>query len=484
MPRFPGFVGPSYQSQSPIADRQRCMNLYLEQMEVPTAKSAATLYPTPGFSAFATVPESPGRGIFYVPHAGRLFAVMGQTLYELDADGGTTSRGTLARDLHPATLTTNGDGGNELFITSGGTGYILDLATNALTEVVSDVTMGEMLSGFFLALDVDTSTLKISDALKGTTWDGTQIAQRSTAPDPWRSLIVHQNEIWLFGEETTEVWYNAGESPFPFLPRAGAFLQAGTAAASSPARFDGSLAWLGRSRTGNSRVYRSQGYSPVRISTHAIEDAIQGYADAGAVEDAVGWAYSRLGHEFYVLTFPSANATWVYDAATNLWHERGKWNANQGRYDAYRAQWVAQAFGKHLVCDCVTGAVYSLNEDVYTDVAGDGGNELRRERVSPHVSHENRRLAYQRFELELQRGIGLTAGQGHDPQVMMQYSDNGGQTWSRESWRSAGKLGEYGTRVDWRRLGMGRDRVFRIVMTDPVPWRILDAYLEVSPTSG
>ncbi len=484
MPTFPGFVGPSYQSQSPIADRQRCMNLYLERMEVPTAKSAATLYPTPGFSLFATFPESPGRGLFAVPHAGRLFTVMGQMLYEVAADGGLTACGEIARDPRPATMTTNGDGGNELFVTSGHHGYIFDLATNVLTEVVAPVAMGDMLSGFFLALDGDTSTLKISDALKGTTWDGTQIAQRSAAPDPWRSLIVHQNEIWLFGDETTEVWFNAGASPFPFLPRTGAFLQVGAAAAFSPAPFDGSLAWLGRSRAGNSRVYRSQGYSPVRISTHAVEHAIQGYADAGAVSDAVGWSYSRLGHEFYVLTFPTANATWVYDAAAQLWHERGKWNANQGRYDAYRGQWVAQAFGKHLVCDRVAGALYSLNEDIYTDVDGDGGNELRRERVSPHVSHENRRLAYHRFELELERGIGLTAGQGHDPQVMLQYSDDGGATWSHESWRSAGKLGEYGTRVVWRRLGMGRDRVFRVVMTDPVPWLILDAYLEVSPTSG
>tara|TARA_B100001013_G_scaffold241720_1_gene149261 strand:- start:334 stop:1779 length:1446 start_codon:yes stop_codon:yes gene_type:complete len=477
--KFPGFVGPSYVSQSVRAADQRCINWYVEQIEVPGEPFQTVLYPTPGCAVFddGSATESPVRGM--IEQNGRCFAAIGQTLYEIDTEGALTSRGTIARDTSPATFSSNVDAGDEMFITSGDKGYILTLSTDVLTEVVSSgAAQGEFLDGFFLALDSDTSTLKISDLNDGTTWDATQVAQRTAGADPWQAMVVAHRDIWLFGQQTTEVWYNAGTSPFPFAAIPGAFLEQGIAAPFSAARFGNTVMWLGSSEDGVGVVWMANGYSPSRVSTHAVELAIQSYIRNGnSITDAVAFTYQEDGHIFYVLNFPTAKATWVYDGATQLWHERGTWDIDDVEYKAWRPQYHAYAFSKHLVGDREIGTIYDMSVSQHADA---GGGPLRRLRRSPHISAENNYLIYNEFQIEMQTGLGLTTGQGSDPQAMLRWSDDGGETWGNEHWVSAGKRGVYGTRAIWRRLGRGYDRVYELAVTDPIPWRVTGAYLDIT----
>lgn len=479
--RFPGFVGPSYVSQSPLAAVQRCINWYVEQVEAPGEPSQAVLYPTPGCTSFwadgEAPTESPVRGM--TEQNGRCFAVVGQTLYEINSNGTKTSRGTVARDLSPATFAANVDAGDELFITSGDKGYILTLSTNVLTEELSSgASQGAFLDGFFLALDDATSTLKISDLNDGKTWDGTQIAQRTAGSDPWQAVIVVHRDIWLFGKQTTEVWYNAGTAPFPFAAIPGAFMEQGIVAPFSASRVGNTVMWLGSNAHGAGVVWMANGYTPTRVSTHAVEHAIQDYVRSGlSITDAVAFTYQEDGHEFYVLNFPTAKATWVFDGATRLWHERGTWDAKTTTYTAWRPQYHAYAFNKHLVGDRDLGTVYQMSNDLYTDA---GDVPLRRLRRSPHLTLEDDTMFYHAFQIELETGLGLSSGQGVDPQAMVRWSDDGGHTWSHEHWVSAGAEGNYGARAIWRRLGMGRDRVFEVVVSDPIPWRIMSAFIDVS----
>lgn len=114
---------------------------------------------------------------------------------------------------------------------------------------------------------------------------------------------------------------------------------------------------------------------------------------------------------------------------------------------------------------------------------------IRRLRQSPHLSDEQIRLFFHRFQLDLEVGLGLPHGRvnryglletvGVEPDLMLQWSDDGGHTWSDEHWMTAGRLGQYRFRVIWRRLGKGRNRTWRLTMSDPVAWRLLDAYVEV-----
>jgi len=475
--KFPGFVGPSYVSQSPRVSAQRCVNWYVENVEVPTEPFQTVLYPTPGCDTFVTADESPVRGM--MEQNGRCFAVIGQTLYEVNADKTLTSRGTVARNTSPATFASNVDAGDEMFITSGDKGYVLTLSTNALTEEISSgATQGEFLDGFFLALDASTSTLKISELNDGTTWDATQIAQRTAGADPWQAVVVAHRDIWLFGKQTTEVWYNAGTSPFPFAAIPGAFLEQGILAPFSAKRFGNTVMWLGSSEDGAGVVWMANGMSPQRASTHAVEFAIQDYMRKGiSISDAVAFTYQEDGHSFYVLNFPEAKSTWVFDGATQLWHERGTWETDKVEFEAWRPQFHAYFDNKHLVGDRALGNIYEMSNNKYTDA---GGGPMRRVRRSPHISADNSYVLYHAFQLEMQTGVGLAAGQGSDPQVMLRWSDDGGQTWGNEHWVSSGKLGEFGTRAIWRRLGRGYDRVYEVTVSDPIPWRVIGAYLDLT----
>jgi hypothetical protein len=483
MPAFPSFIGGSYRSQSPIADCERLVNMYVEMMEVEGAqmKTRSTLYTIPGVESFASATTAPGRGSF--EHDGRAFVVIGPTFFELTSGGTLTSRGTVAVDQYPATMATNGDGGGQILIASGNNGYCFTLATNAFAQVRTGGTrMVGQLDGFGLALDADTSTLFISDPLDFTTWDPTQFAQRSIQPDPWISLIVLDRYIWLLGSKTSEVWYNAGSSPFPFAAHPSGLVQYGCAAPFSPEVVAGTLIWLSSTANGSGLVVRTAGFSPEAISSFPLQVAFATYTDLDA---AIGDTHDHLGHTFYVLTIGS-EATWAYDATTTLqlphasrWAERGTWISEENTFEAWRPLYHLFAFGEHLTLDRETGEVWRLSETTATDV---DGRPLRCVREAPAIGQFNQRTSYPAFELLMEPGLGTLSGQGSDPQVMLQTSNDGGKTWGDERWRSAGKMGEYLTRVRWLRCGSawGWNRVFRVVLSDPFPRRILGADLEVA----
>ena len=474
MPPLPGFVGPTYLSQSSMLAGERCINFFPEASPVIAGKTRSALFPAPGVPTWASPNTGAGRGLF--GERNRLFGVFGGVLHEFQADATVIARGAVAYDGLPVQITSNGDGGNQLLIAAGNKGYVFNLTTHVLSNPVDDVRMVGQIDGFFLGLDTETSTLKISDALAGLTWDAGQQTQRSAASDPWRAMVVVNREIFLFGETTGEVWYNAGLATFPFAYRAGSFFQTGIAAPWSASPFGDSLAWLGRSQAGSDQVFWMNGYTPNRISNHAVEWAISEYKRTRTITDAVGWSYQQAGHVFYVLEFPSLPATWVYDATTNQWHERARWDTVTGTWEAYRPRFHTEFFGRNLVCDGQAGRIYTLSTAEYADI--DGG-PLRRVRQAPHLSAENQWIIYDALEVEAERGVGLVSGQGSDPLLMMRMSRDGGRTWSPERTAPLGKMGEYDARTIWHQCGAGRDVVFEVSSSDPVPVRLGNAYLRV-----
>ena len=266
------------------------------------------------------------------------------------------------------------------------------------------------------------------------------------------------------------------------------------------------LVWLAPDRSGRVCVVKASGFTPEVISTPALELAIQGYGD---VSEAVADVYSDMGHTFYVLNF--AEHTWVWDASTKLWAERGTWIPEHKEFTAWRPRFYAHAFGEHRILDSVTGHLYRMSPNLTLDV---DGIPLRRLRRAPAPSSENKRTFYSSFELDMEVGLGIAEGPavrvrgyggrdvqpdpgdwgdpmrrgvnvrpaspGYDPQVMLRISNDGGKTWIMEQMRPGGKIGEYVRRVRWNRLGSARRRVFEVTATDPIPWRWVAAYVEAS----
>lgn len=470
--RYPGFIGPAYRSASYMAASERCVNFYIEKNETPNAPSPYVLLSTPGFEEIASSAEGPGRGS--VTADGRDFFVQGFRLYERNADDTLTARGTLAADANPATICWNGPAGGQLFITSGDVGYCYDLFSNVLTVVLlSGAAMGSYIDGYFLALDATFGILQISDLLDGQVWDPTQLAARTAAADPWVCMTVIHREIWLMGALTSEVWYDAGTFPFPFAPIPGAFLEHGTGAAFSAIRDVAPLLWISQNAQGAREIRMAEGYTGERVSTHAIETALRGYADAD-IALATSFGYQEEGHTFYVLTIPN-ETTWAYDVTEGAWAERVYWNHATSTEEPLRVGTHLYSGGRHLMQDRATGAIYRMGLDVYTDV---DGAPIRRVRQPPRLDAEQRWITVPEIQLVMDVGIGLSGSvQGSDPMVMQRISRNAGRTFTVERWTSAGPIGAYGTRVRFTRNGQARNYADQYIFTDPVPWRITDAVI-------
>ena len=468
---LPSFIGGTYIAQSRLANQERTVNFLLEKMEAEGGKTRYALYGTPGVTAFATHATMAGWRATYTHPGGRAFGVVNTNFVEILASGDLTSRGTVANtNSNPATICGNGDGGNELFITSGDKGYHYDLATDTLTEVIaSGCTMGGFCAGYFLVLDAATSTLKQSGLFDGTTW--TESAQRTLAQDRWLGLLAMVGEVWLFGSETSEVWYPSGEFPFAFRPHP-TVIPSGIKAPFSARDVGGKATWVSNTREGLIQVRQAAGLDPVRISHHGLETAFEGYTDlAGGLADS----YAEDGHTHYLLTFPSDNKTWVADATTpGIWCERGLWNIAQNRYDAWGPLWHCIAHGKHLIGDRTSSTLFEMATSIVTDT---DGSAIRRLRRAPALHNLHERIFYNQFELYLETGLGEL--NEDDPLVELNYSNDSGKTWEYAGFVSAGAQGEHGKRVYWNRLGSGIDRVFEVVVSDGIPWRVLDAFVDL-----
>ncbi len=481
MARF-GFVGPSYTSQSVNAACQRCVNWYVEAIEVPNENQPAVLYPRPGKTVFCTLSGSKVRGIFRTK-TGRTFAVSGTELVELFSNGTTIVRGTgLVNDGLPATFAASI---LHLLVTSGGSAYVLTLATNAFAaqsingEVISQVAY---IDGFFLALVAASQKFYISAVLNALSWPALQVIQVSVFPDNVLAMIASHRELWLFGETRSVVYYDAGTAQiFEMIPNS--LIEQGTGAMWSPVNLDNTILWFGADERGTGIAWRADGYTPRRVSNHAVENEWQSY---GTISDVISYTEQRDGHSFWMLYFPTANKTWVYDVATNLWHERSYLNTGNGQIEADLAQCHVFAFGKHLLGDRQSGNVYESAADAYDDA----GSPIRWVRRAPHISDEQRWTFFYKLQVLLESGLGpqppLLDGNGNprDPELNLRWSDDGGHTWSNEYPVGVGQAGNFRKRAMWLRLGRSRDRVFELNCSDPIPWRIVDAFIETAPGTG
>lgn len=339
----------------------------------------------------------------------------------------------------------------------------------------------QFLDGYFIALISNSQTFQISDLEDGTTWNPINKYQVSVFAENTPGMIVNQRELWLFGNKRSVVYSTTPDPLVPFQPISGAFMEEGIDAPNSLSRLDNSIFWLAKNELGHVIARRASGWTPIRISSHAVENAWRSY---GTTSDAVGYAWQMNGHIFWQLWFPTADKTWVYDAATNQWHERTFLPFAGPSAQAHRSRSYMFAFNRMLVGDRSSGTIYTQVVPVtgtpsYDFVDGQFCS-IQRIRRAPHISNEQEWTFHTQLQVYLESGLANISGPGNSPIISLRFSDDGGHTWSNSHFASAGMIGQYRTRCMFRRLGRSRDRVYELTCTDPIPWRIVDAYLKIS----
>ena len=480
-------LGASYKTRSVNACDNRMVNLFPESIDE-GGKESAYLMRAPGTRLLQSVGDGPIRGMW--AYGGKCYIVSGRKLFSISNSKYPSEAGYSAA-LEIGTIGGTGmvsmsDNGTQLFIAAGTTSYIYNNSDLTLVQITDPDFNGASKVGYldemFVYIEPNSDKLWVTAIGDGTDIRGLDSRNVYGTSDNLVSMIIDHDEVWLFGTNSTGVWYNTASSDFPIAKIQGAFTEVGCIAKDSVAKMDNSIFWLGKDARGYGMVYRSNGYRGVRVSTHAVEWQIQQYS---RLEDAVAYTYQQDGHSFYVLNFPAADTTWVYDVATDLWHERAGFD--NGVFTRHRGQCQASFDGKVLVGDYQLGNVGVIDLDTYTDY-GLPQKWLRSWRALPTGSNTLKRTIHHSLQLDCETGFGETYPVNDDTYIMLRWSDDGGHTWpAYERVASLGKVGKYATRVIWRRLGMTtklRDRVYEISGTGSTKISIMGAELIASDTNA
>jgi len=477
MTRFPGFVGPSYQLQSVNLECQRTANMFLQKDEIGTGKDGSNLLiNVPGLKPWGTVGTGPIR-CTYTASNGTLYVVSGTGFYSVNSLGA----GTLIANLFTSTgRVSMVDNGIYLMIVDGSpSGYVYTFIGGAFSTALSGFQGGNTIvfaDGYFVANYINSYQAQVSNIADPFNWlsiNGGSLIVLQSNTNFVKCVIEQQRMLWCFGAQAIDIYYDSGDSTNPWQRFQPGFIHYGAVSPFSVQRVNNTLFWVGSGDSGLGNVFKANGISAQRISTTAVELAIQTYGD---LSGTTAYIYQQDGHAFYCVNFPGANTTWVYDDGMSAWHERTSMvNGVQARH---RAECAASAYSLQIVGDYLTGALYTYDPFTYTD----NGAAVPRIRTLPHVSASQVRMFHKRLTLDMETGVGLDGtGQGTSPTVMLSWSDDGGHSWVPERTGQCGNIGAFRYRIYWDRLGESRNRVYSFKVTDPIKVAWLGADLNVTP---
>lgn len=509
-----GFVGAEDKTASPYQDNQVCINWYAELSPSKSAKTAVALLGSPGLIQLATagptlaplgnawpVPSTvtnlPVRACRQMRGSNQALAVIANGCYLVTiASAATATSNAVIALTKVGTLNTNsglvnirddGLGGNAVIV-DGPYGYIYNIATQVFTQITDPAFLGSntvtFIDGWWTFQQPGTQTFYTNSQPYALTFNAAYFANADASSDVLIGVMESKEELWLLKALTTEIWYNAGGQYFPFQRLVGTMLQVGCKAVGSIARFsadnqDG-LIWFGRSDRGENIIVRTQGFQALVVSTPAVSDAIAKYP---VTADAIGYTYQEDGHEFYVLSFPTADRTWVFDSSVPLefaWHQRLSYDPYAQQYHRHRSNAFMNFAGMRIVGDYQNGSLYQLTRNSYTDA----GWPILAKRRAPYVwSKDNReRVFMASLQLDFAPGQGTASGLGKNPVANLRISRDGttfGQAWPLPM----GAIGQYKNRCMMRRLAMGRNNLFEVEVIAPVNRDLIGATLKaMSPT--
>lgn len=455
-------TGGTYQHKSIPLSAQVTRNFWPQQQPTEKGKSKYILEGYPGKKLFGTTTLGTDRGMF--EHQGILYKVTGTTLYSVNSSGTHTSLGTIPGVercifapigsnivIEHATVRYQWDGSTLTQITD------TDLeAGNGIATLNNQIIYGG-LNGRF----------GVSDVGNATSINGLNYATAESDADALLRPYTFNQVLYLFGQKTTELWWNSGEGNPPFSRFEGGIIRNGLGAFHSIANTDDTMFFLGN----DGQAYALKGGASAVVKPIATGMLVREWKQYSDISDAIGYCVQINEQWFWILTFPTGNKTWAYPIGGE-WFELS--SGISGGRDIGNSH--AYAFGKNLIADYRNGNIYELDDETYSD----NGETIVRQRDTGYIhggllNAPGKEIEMHRFELILSKGDALISGQGSDPVVMLSFSDDGGRTFCTEMWATVGKLGKFNWKVEWFGLGRFESRIMRIRVSDPIYWSIFSA---------
>jgi len=383
----------------------------------------------------------------------------------------------------------NGDGSLAITITSvAADAWLIQQQTIPEFSVGNFVRSATFMDGYIIvsmapnASDPLRRQFFISGLNDPCSWSALDFDTKEANSDPVMAVFAAYEILIVFGSQTIELWQDspnaATGNAFQRLP-GGGVIENGLASTWAVSKMDGTVVWLGSDARGQYVAWQLRGTVPVRISSHAIENAWSLYDVAGAS----AYSYVENGHFFWVLHFPIPDKTWVYDSSIGPqigWHERASVDeANKEHADIGRYHGFFPEIG-HCVGDYQTGNLYLQSMQFLQENC----SGIQRERVSPHVATGLNWNYFNEYVLHCLLGFVPATGAGSQPVCTLELSNDGGITYGSLLTRALAMVGQYKLDVRWRRMGRTRNRVVRWRMNEPIDMVIVDLYAGVEGGGG
>ena len=442
------------QARNIKGNNETLVNMFADVMP-PNAKSGVVLLGTPGWFLKNTIENPPIIGMHYFKK--NFYIVTKTKFYKIDQSNYITLIGTI--DFNTKDSVSIADNGIGMVIV-GGDGYYSDGTTIVkITDVAyyqSDTVAFQ--DGYFIFNRSGTGQFFISN-LYSITFDASMYATAEGNPDNIVGLKSINQQLWLFGEKSIEIWYNSGNNLFPFDRIQGSFSLRGCINYKTIATTNNAIFWVGDDNV----VYVSNGYTPTPISTAAIEYKL---GTRGTV-DFRAFTYTEEGHYFYVLTIDDIT-TLVYDMKTALWHTRESLGSTWGIRNI-----ISDEKGVLYGADVLSGNIYLVGLDYYTE---NGQTILRTAETSP-FSNGVDYFTLNKFEIDMETGKSQI---NNEDTITLSFSDDGGVEFKNEHTISLGAQGERKKRVVWRRLGRHRNLTLKVTTRCNSQVNLIAAHADLS----
>lgn len=460
-------LGPTIKEQSVFVSAQDTVNLW-PRLTKPGAKSAIVLYPPPGLTPFAVAGSGPNRsnGVVFGDYA---YFVNGTNLYRITTAGGATNVGTLATSSGRASIIL---GRTYILILDGTSGYYYDGTTfTTITDVdfPAGASQGSHLDGYFIVLKPATDEFYLSAPNDPSSWNALDFEAASAKPDNAVAIFSTTKDLAIAGDRSIQFYYNSGNSDFPFIPYSGGVLEFGVKAPASVFNSSVGTFLLATADEGGIAVVLINGFQAQIIS----DDIGPELASLTTVTDAEGFVYRKDDRTYYQISFPSEAKTYEYLVEGGFWVTR-----KSNGITRYRGNGHVFLGNKNIVGDYENGKYYTLDFTTYTDNL----LTLERSRTTQQIHADGNQITFHELILEMEVGVGLVSGQGSNPLVTMNYSDDNGKSWSANLTGSMGLIGDYNIIIQWNKLGASYNRIFKFTVTDPVKVVFINCYAMVGVT--
>jgi hypothetical protein len=396
-------------------------------------------------------------------------------LWRVDAAGVFAEVGTITTSYTgPAWMRNNQ---TQLCIVDGVSGFVYTPASNNFVQITDADFPGasslEYQDGYGLFSVPGSNQWFFSSINNFLAFDALDFYSKQALTDNIRSIKSFKREPYIFGSDFgSEVWYNAGgdnsslQNP-TFARNTGGLINYGLGSPKGVGDMDGTvLTWL----SSQGQLIQGKGTEAAVVSNQMFDREVAGdgsleHSGYTTFADCLTFSYRDQGHIFQQFTFPTADATWVLDGTTGLLLKRQSYKV-AGGYGRHRANCYVRHNNKHYVGDFENGTIYEMGAD-YLD---DNGHPIQRTLHSQDINGGRSLISFPNIQVMIEAGHGLPAGA--DPQIGLEFSPDGGKTWTSMVNRSVGVTGQYQWQANWNQMGAGYRRMYRLTMTSAIPWKI------------